>query len=481
MDTLICNSCLKRLKECYEFVQQIQESENKLNRGKEIKTEHDYFETIWNDNGNNTLNAKIMENKESLKTQDNSVVVKPKFNFKPILPKTTTKTDICKNLEKCFEVKTRLYKCLQCAESFKSFKHLSEHEKEFCKNKFVKDLKVCAHCHKSFSKESFLSKHVALKHPQGEFLCCLCPDKVFTAKGYLARHIKKVHNHKSLQYFCGECEKLQCVPLLEELREHFEQKHPIESTKTALEDQTGNALNDEDMDLEMHEEFLDEFLLAHTNENSFQFSECWEALDLHLPDMLQAGVSSLNNVHEFTQAFSCPKCFEQFKNPQPLLKHLAEIHGLPVLICRVCSKCFTSFRDFKLHKLQKCFKICKLSPKLECPYCSKSLKTASNLKQHLRIVHCQLKRHICQLCDKQYSTLDHLKKHVLSQHQNERKHLCTVCDKSFTQLGHLKQHLAIHSTGKTVQCSECPLKFWRKIDLTRHCQKKHSSSSNAVK
>ncbi|XP_065359189.1 oocyte zinc finger protein XlCOF7.1-like [Calliphora vicina] len=470
-DPLICLNCLKQLKKCYEFVQQIKESENKLNRGKEIKTEHDYFETTRNVEENETATEKVTVNCERLNNYATTEMFKSNFKFKPILPKAES-NEIVKQLDKSLSPKTRLYKCLMCAESFKSFKHLNEHEQEFCKNKFVKDFHICKYCHKCFAKELSLSAHVSLKHSKGEFMCCLCQDKAYAGKGYLARHIEKVHLHESLHYFCGECEELVCMSMLEELREHLLCKHASETANSAVEDPTQAALNDEDMDLEMHEEFLDEFLLAHTNENSFQFSECWEALDLHLPDMLQASAANLHNVPEFKEAFACPKCFEQFKNPQPLLKHLADVHNLPVLICRVCSKCFTSFQDFKRHKLQKCLQNSSLHPLLlECPYCSKSFKNAINLKQHLRIVHCQLKRHICQLCDKQFSTLDHLKKHVLSQHQNERKHVCTVCDKSFTQLGHLKQHLAIHTTGKTFQCSVCKLKFWRKIDLERHRHK----------
>ncbi|XP_023305084.2 PR domain zinc finger protein 4-like [Lucilia cuprina] len=471
-ESLICHNCLQQLKKCYEFVQKIKASEKKFVQAKEIKTEHDYIESLTgNVTNNETTNAKVTVHEKS----NNENVFKTNLKFKLILPKTCSSKEIVnKNIETLvIENKTRLYKCLRCAESFKSFKQLKQHEVEFCENNILKDLQICVYCHKCFSKEISLSDHITQKHPQQEFLCCLCQDKCFAAKGYLARHIKKVHDHEILQYFCGECPELMCLSTPQELQEHFLCKHPCQSSSNAMEHQTQATLNDDDMDLEMHEEFLDEFLLAHTNENAFQFSECWEALDLHLPDMLQTTTTSnLNNVSEFTEAFGCPKCFEQFKNPQPLLKHLAEFHNLPVLICRKCQKCFPSFKDFKRHKLQTCLNTT-LPLNVECPYCRKTFNNSANLKQHIRIVHSQLKRHICQLCDKQFSTLDHLKKHVLSQHQNERKHLCAVCDKRFTQLGHLKQHLAIHTTGKTLKCSECSLKFWRKIDLERHRQKNH--------
>ncbi|KAM7356954.1 uncharacterized protein ACRADG_002512 isoform 1-T4 [Cochliomyia hominivorax] len=479
--TLICHTCLKQLKNSYKFIQLIKESENKFILAKDIKTEHDYFEADkFSDNQEQEIShkqkGKIVVKTEKLEENSSSL------KFKTILPKSS-KEENKRNetLSKSRETKTRFYKCLQCKELFKSFKNLIEHERELCENQISRDLKICQYCHKCFLNENSLNEHKTLKHPNEEFICCLCEDKEFVGKGYLARHLEKTHQQEYLQYFCGACPKLICLATQTELRAHMVENHANDTTLSNLDPQSCSELNDDDMDLEMHEEFLDEFLLAHTNENSFQFSECWEALDLHLPDMLQSAGTNLPQVAEFCEAFSCPKCFEQFKKPQPLLRHLAEIHDLPVLQCRVCRKCFTSFKDFKRHKLQQCLKHSNLnSSGLECPYCSKLFKSNIHLKQHIRIVHCQLKRHICQLCDKQFSTLDHLKKHVLSQHQNERKHVCMVCDKSFTQLGHLKQHLAIHTTGKTVQCKECPLKFWRKIDLEKHKMKTHVGGITAT-
>lgn len=476
-ESLICPQCLKQLKKCYEFVQQLKNSQFKLQKGKEITTEHDYFEiqrTEQIGNESTSIEEKVTENTED------SLLTIPKAKFKPILPKSPNSESDVKETNLHLTGKSRLYKCLKCEELLKSFKALKVHEEMYCKNTSYEEFQACKYCHKCYSKEGLLTEHISKKHSQEEYLCCLCNGKSFAGKGYLARHIEKVHQHKRLQYYCGQCQKLENFVNLEEVQRHFIQHHPVLVQKTTLPDESShNALNDEDMDLEMHEEFLDEFLLAHTNENSFQFSECWEALDLHLPDMLQGTSPNLGTVRpEFTEAFPCPKCFEQFKHPQPLLKHLAEIHNMPVLVCRSCNHSFASLSKFKKHKLDRCRKQFNTnSLKLECPYCSKTFANNLNLKQHLRIVHSQFNRHICQLCDKQFATLDHLKKHVLSQHQNERKHNCSICNKLFTQLCHLKQHMKIHTTGKTIECLQCSLKFWRKIDLERHEQKKHRGVS----
>uniref|UniRef100_A0A1A9WBP9 C2H2-type domain-containing protein n=1 Tax=Glossina brevipalpis TaxID=37001 RepID=A0A1A9WBP9_9MUSC len=165
------------------------------------------------------------------------------------------------------------------------------------------------------------------------------------------------------------------------------------------------------------------------------------------------------------------KCTEQYKKPQPLLKHLNEKHNFQLVRRKNCCTTFTTLSDFTLHLPSEEYPMNTAEELLFCPYYSKSFKTVTRLKQHLRIVHTQKKR---QLCDKRCATVDHLKEHVLSQHQTERRHICHVCAKRFTQMSHLRQHLAIHTTGKTIKCKDCLQKFWRKIDLKRHKQKKHN-------
>ncbi|XP_013105184.1 zinc finger protein 135 isoform X2 [Stomoxys calcitrans] len=394
--------------------------------------------------------------------------------FKPILPKTEHRRahiEIDNSASRTSH--SRLYKCLECAESFKSFKHLRQHEFGFCNIFNINGVFACKYCHLCFKAATSLANHESSQHPEQQFLCCLCEDKLFTSKGYLTRHIQKTHNHSFLQYFCGECDEAMIMTTKNDVKKHFESSH---TGQKCSNEAPAHALENEDegdMDLEMHEEFLDEFLLAHSNENSFQFSECWEALDLHLTDMLHAQTTHSHNGETHTQAFQCPKCFEPFQNPQPLLQHLAESHNISVFLCQICQQTFPTSNDFKLHKRSICSKSTSATC-VNCPFCGKAFSSTLKLKQHLRIVHTQNKKHICQLCDKQFSTLDHLKKHVLSQHQNERKHICHICSKSFSQSCHLKQHLAIHTIGKTIKCTECPERFWRNIDLYRH-RKQHVS------
>uniref|UniRef100_A0A0A1X1N4 Zinc finger protein 26 n=1 Tax=Zeugodacus cucurbitae TaxID=28588 RepID=A0A0A1X1N4_ZEUCU len=403
----------------------------------------------------------------------------------------------------------RVYKCGECPDKFASFRQLKSHENLHISQSDL-EISICTYCCSLYANAETLEKHISENHMDGRYVCVPC-TKVYKSRGQLLKHVlSNIHNASALLYYCSLCPRSGKLPTeyisRTTLQRHFQETHLLMPV----------SQDEDDVEIEMNEEFLDEFLLSNVNENSFNFSECWDALDLNLPDMLHMTNTDENctdtkdNAPLNTQlGFKCPKCFEGFLNQKTLLQHIAHKHELPVLIC---NKCDASFKDYtqlihhkrihhvqfgcerkvtgKLLKCEICDKIFRSNAALnyhvkthlrifldaphECPFCKKPFYTDINLKQHIRVVHSQIKRHTCELCDKPFATLDHLKKHVLSQHQNERKHICHICAKSFTQLCHLKQHLAIHTTGKSHQCLKCEDKFWRKIDVQRHMLKKHT-------
>jgi uncharacterized Zn-finger protein len=61
-----------------------------------------------------------------------------------------------------------------------------------------------------------------------------------------------------------------------------------------------------------------------------------------------------------------------------------------------------------------------------------------------------------------------------------KKFPCTEpgCTKSFTRRYNLSAHLRCHRSEKPFACTECPLKFARKHDLTRHIRSLHEHKRN---
>ncbi|XP_053954089.1 zinc finger protein 271-like isoform X1 [Anastrepha ludens] len=440
----------------------------------------------------------------------------PNIKYRAILPKeqhlvlSNMPTIFHKtNDEKLKNNSKRLYKCSECSDIFISFRQLKVHE---ALHTSVTDrvISICVYCCSLYANAETLEKHISESHANGRYLCAPCA-KTYKSRGQLLRHVhSSAHNAKALLFYCSLCPRTGNshieFPSRAALQQHYQEMHLLMPA----------SQDEDDVEIEMNEEFLDEFLLNNVNENSFNFSECWDALDLNLPDMLHLANSDENYSHNKNSIiqnnefpFKCPICYDGFLTQKLLLLHIASKHGLKVLICNKCDSSFKDYTQWVHHKrthrvqfdamrkakddLMKC-EICDkifrsnaalnyhvkthlrnyLQVPQECPYCKRNFYSDVNFKQHIRIVHSLNKRHKCELCDKPFATQDHLKKHVLSQHQNERKHICHVCSKSFTQLCHLKQHLAIHTTGKAHQCIKCKLKFWRKIDLQRHMLKKHS-------
>lgn len=83
---------------------------------------------------------------------------------------------------------------------------------------------------------------------------------------------------------------------------------------------------------------------------------------------------------------------------------------------------------------------------LTCLKCHKQCSKRSNLKQHIRILHFNLKEYMCNICQKSFNTKFNLKVHY-KQHLNpEEKQIsscvCCVCHKTFTTKSYLKVHLA---------------------------------------
>lgn len=423
--------------------------------------------------------------------------------LRPLLPKQTEiqgQSDL--QLKPEIAPHQRAYKCFECPQNFASFRQLKNHEVTHDLEK----INVCKFCCSLFANAEALEKHSSEMHEDLNYWCPTC-SKQYKNRGHLLNHISKVHHRNGLIYYCCLCPQ-QALPTQYEsklaLQQHFQAVHLLLSSNQDYED--------ENHKIEMNEEFLDEFLLNGATENSFQFSECWDALDLHLPDVLHLNNHIDENITAAAKAgaaYKCPKCCDHFLNQKMLTTHLAAIHSLSVLICNKCEASFQQWEELWKHKanhrisdtFQTNENLCKICDKSfkssaalnyhikthsvaeskphSCPYCGKEFLAFINLKQHLRIVHSLIKKHICLLCDKQFATLDHLKKHVLSQHQNERKHTCHVCAKNFTQLCHLKQHLAIHTSGKTLHCNICNSSFWRKVDLMRHIITKHDQAASS--
>ncbi|CAG9530987.1 unnamed protein product [Cercopithifilaria johnstoni] len=168
-----------------------------------------------------------------------------------------------------------------------------------------------------------------------------------------------------------------------------------------------------------------------------------------------------------------------------------------------CLKCNTLFRTFAaVQKHRKRQHEMRIRPK--CEICMKEFPTASLLREHVAVIHLNLRPFKCTKCSavfgrqgclRRHDMMRHLNyvymcpykqcthagfkcskalaAHIRSVHTHVRPYKCEQCEKRFVRRNDLRVHSDIHNTECKYVCTTCKQMFQRRIHFQKHVRKCH--------
>ncbi|XP_063536642.1 zinc finger protein 761-like [Cydia strobilella] len=390
-----------------------------------------------------------------------------------------------------------IFSCRVCTATFESQSELDSHVTEELGD--FEDLWICQFCDKEFDNREDTRKHLNEHWEVMEFDNCFSPHLGFKCKycstlfwNETDRETHEVRTHFSQYteqfYKCEDCSEtfsdkvfyihhymekhrssdsptymLKCSvccivrPSIEEMRTHFEVKHP-EARKIfcSLDSCQYRPLS---------------------HRKSFKFH--------------------LRSVHDPTvrpqRPATCTICERDFVSTRALGAHMAQVHGPGKFKCKLCREVMHTLDERKLHYLirhpgrhpfecAECGKSFQYKSSLymhkqehspikqsfTCTYCSKVFAKRDSFREHLQIH--EGPRHACSYCPMRFVQRSNMLRHE-RRHTGERPYACQHCPRTFSDKGACNSHSRTHSKDTSYACIYCGQTFVQKSKLTYHIRK----------
>ncbi|XP_055311500.1 zinc finger protein 595-like [Sitodiplosis mosellana] len=355
-------------------------------------------------------------------------------------------------------------------------------------------------------------------------VCSLCPTTFKSTVSFI-RHITKhsemtLATKNRLMFKCNQCNLAYAIKTLLDChkKSHEDNPPPPEELNLKVEFQEPMSVD----------ETSNDDTILPTSMLTVELNESVEsARQLIQPSTQSSAVDEPPKpVSQDNKLFKCGLCDVAFELPKQLSCHVRENHdSKDSFQCYLCKFDFATVKQLWMHmkrhaRDQKC-DICKTEltlnelnshlcgdgKSIRCDYCVDDFTITSKLVDHLEKSHKKRKIHRCEICSKVFWSIALKELHMLSHaqdaavstheqdtampfacdicskvfckkfqlgrhmktHDEQRPYLCEECGKGFKSAQNLLLHkTSIHYNEPTLQCPDCPRKFFRLCLLKSH-------------
>lgn len=389
-------------------------------------------------------------------------------------------------------------KCRDCEEFFKTSDEVTQHWKGAHQASFLKTIYGrCCLCSQSSSTRGSLIRHFEAKHPRLELdveIKCKECDEFFKTQYEIRQHSKVTHaeSDKPRNIFgrCHICKQLSATK--QSLERHFGNRHPgveydfeykckecdefflsVEHLDEHTEavhansesDSRGNSFISKGSTVKKeienhHSESGSSFRQKVSTQKSMN-ARCYICNQLFKTTYsLNRHFEKLHPGFELDVEYKCDHCDENFKTTEEVRCHSKLVHtekedkaSLVFGKCNVC-KYLSSTKQCLVRHFERRHPGLKHDFDYKCRHCSEFFKTTTDVKQHSKISHAEIKPvekakttfGRCSVCKKVSSTKSNLVKHFKSMHPRRELDFdlkCQHCDEFFKTTGEVEEHLKV--------------------------------------
>ncbi|XP_037134628.1 histone-lysine N-methyltransferase PRDM9-like isoform X2 [Syngnathus acus] len=301
--------------------------------------------------------------------------------------------------------KRKFFRCNHCHESYADPDELRAHACEQQRH-------TCAICGSTFGRSVFLRRHERTVHRSVPQRRCEHCSKVFVESAGLEQHrradnCRKYHCTTEL-FSCAHCQFSFTAKSF--LAKHVRRHHPAEYRADSSAYQP-----EEEQDVKVF--MCSRCKKDYSNAKAFKSHSCFQQVKV-LYFCADCGKGFGNRytlkqhrlTHTGEKPHGCPHCAKAFANSSQLTVHLRTHTGEKPYLCTHCGESFRQSGDLKRHER----KHTGVRPH-KCEQCCKSFSRPQSLKAH-RMLHMGQRMFTCTVCSKSFSRNYHLRRHHRKMH-----------------------------------------------------------------